>query len=85
MIIIMIYPNNFDEIINNYIEKCNQEEWGELLNEYNIDNTENYMGEVRQNLEETIKEIYNSLSYKEQIKMLNFFSKYEDIEKDNTL
>lgn len=85
MIIIMIYPNNFDEIINNYIEKCNQEEWGELLNEYNIDNTENYMGEVRQNIEESIKEIYNSLSYKEQIKMLNFFSKYEDIEKDNIL
>lgn len=81
----MIYPNNFDEIINNYIEKCNQEEWGELLNEYNIDNTENYMGEVRQNIEESIKEIYNSLSYKEQIKMLNFFSKYEDIEKDNIL
>lgn len=85
MIIIMIYPNNFDEIINNYIERCHQEEWEELLNEYDIDNTENYMGEVRQNLEESIKEIYNSLSYKEQIKMLNFFSKYEDIEKDNTL
>lgn len=81
----MIYPNNFDEIINNYIERCYQEEWEELLNEYDIDNTENYMGEVRQNLEEAIKEIYNSSSYKEQIKMLNFFSKYEDIEKDNTL
>lgn len=81
----MTYHNNFDEIIKNYIDKCSIEEWEKLLNEYNIDDTENYMGEVRQNLEESIKEIYNSISNKEQIKMLNYFSKYEDIEKDNTL
>jgi len=74
----MYYTKDYDAIIDNYIENCTDEEWKELLDKYNIDNEENYMGELREKIEEAILQDYLQLSFKEQVEMLIFFEKYRN-------
>lgn len=69
-------------LVDNYIEKCTTEEWEELLDEYNILDVENYMGEVRENLEEAITEDYRSSDNEEKQKIINRLSKYITKEKE---
>ena len=68
--------------LNNYIDKCTDQEWERLSNEYNISNNENYMGEVRKNMEEAGMIDFEDAEEERQEEMLTFFSKYDAIEKE---
>lgn len=68
--------------LNNYIDKCTDQEWERLSNEYNISNNENYMGEVRKNMEEAVMIDFEDAEEERQEEMLTFFSKYDAIEKE---
>ena len=66
--------------LNNYIDKCAPEEWEKLISDYNIMDTENYMGEVRESLEEAVVEEFEVADEEQQEGLLKFFSKYDVIE-----
>ena len=68
--------------LNNYIDKCTPEEWEKLISDYNIMDTENYMGEVRESLEEAVVEEFEVADEEQQEGLLKFFSKYDVIEKE---
>lgn len=68
--------------LNNYVDKCNVEEWEKLISDYNIMDTENYMGEVRESLEEAVVEEFEVADEEQQEELLKFFSKYDVIEKE---
>lgn len=68
--------------LNNYVDKCTVEEWEKLISDYNIMDTENYMGEVRESLEEAVVEEFEVADEEQQEELLKFFSKYDVIEKE---
>lgn len=68
--------------LNNYIDNCTDQEWNYLLNEYNISDDEDYMGEVREDMEDSIIEDFNDAEEEKQEKLLKFFSKYDSKEKE---
>lgn len=68
--------------LNNYVDKCTTEEWEKLISDYNIMDTENYMGEVRESLEEAVVEEFEVADEEQQEELLKFFSKYDVIEKE---
>jgi len=65
-----------------YIDNCSDQEWGNLLNEYNIEDSENYMGEVRENLEDAIILEFEDADEDRQEELLKRFSKYDEKEKE---
>ena len=65
-----------EDLLTDYIDNCTDKEWEELLNNYNIEDEENYMGEVRENAEETIMAMFENSTEEEQAEMLRFFGKY---------
>ena len=74
--------NQLSDSLTNYIDNCTDQEWNKLLNEYNVSDEENYMGEVRENLEESIMEYFEDEELEKQEEMLEFFKKYDVIEKE---
>lgn len=70
------------ELIDNYCENCTDKEWEELANDYCISEDENYMGEVREKLEEAIIEGYKSSNQEEKEQLINRLSKYMTKEKE---
>lgn len=68
--------------LNNYIDNCTDQEWNYLLNEYNISDDEDYMGEVREDMEDAIIEDFNDAEEEKQEKLLKYFSKYDSKEKE---
>ena len=74
--------NQLSDSLTNYIDNCTDQEWNKLLNEYNVSDEENYMGEVRENLEESIMEYFEDEELENQEEMLEFFKKYDVIEKE---
>lgn len=64
------------EVINNYIDNCSDTEWDRLLSEYNINNQENYMDEVRNNFIEAIMEFNWDESNKNISKIISRYNKY---------
>lgn len=79
---IEILKEKLNESLNNYIDNCTDQEWNKLLNEYNVSDEENYMGEVRENLEESIMEYFEDEELEKQEEMIEFFGKYDAIEKE---
>ena len=77
-----ILKNQLNDSLANYIDNCTEQEWNKLLNEYNVSDEENYMGEVRENLEEAIMEYFEDEELEKQEEMLEFFKKYDFIEKE---
>lgn len=77
-----ILKNQLSDSLTNYIDNCTDQEWNKLLNEYNVSDEENYMGEVRENLEESIMEYFEDEELEKQEEMLEFFKKYDVIEKE---
>ena len=77
-----ILKNQLSDSLTNYIDNCTDQEWNKLLNEYNVSDEENYMGEVRENLEESIMEYFEDEELENQEEMLEFFKKYDVIEKE---
>ena len=77
-----ILKNQLSDSLTNYIDNCTVQEWNKLLNEYNVSDEENYMGEVRENLEESIMEYFEDEELENQEEMLEFFKKYDVIEKE---
>ena len=77
-----ILKNQLSDSLTNYIDNCTDQEWNKLLNEYNVHDEENYMGEVRENLEEAIMEYFDDEELEKQEEMLEFFKKYDFIEKE---
>ena len=77
-----ILKNQLSDSLTNYIDNCTDQEWNKLLNEYNVSDEENYMGEVRENLEESIMEYFEDEELEKQEEMLAFFGKYDAIEKE---
>ncbi len=77
-----ILKNQLSDSLTNYIDNCTDQEWNKLLNEYNVHDEENYMGEVRENLEEAIMEYFEDEELEKQEEMLEFFKKYDVIEKE---
>jgi len=77
-----ILKNQLSDSLTNYIDNCTDQEWNKLLNEYNVSDEENYMGEVRENLEESIMEYFEDEEPEKQEEMLEFFKKYDVIEKE---
>lgn len=75
-----LLKEKFRNYLNNYIDNCTDREWNKLLKEYKISNRENYMGEVRKNMEEVVMADFEDEETQEE--MLIFFSKYDDIEKE---
>lgn len=65
-----------NDVINKYIDNCNDTEWERLLSEYSINNQENYMGEVRNNLIEAIIESNRDKNNKELNEIIAKYSKY---------
>lgn len=78
----MYYTKDYDNIIDNYLENCSEKEWKKLLSKYNIEDNENYIGEVREKVENAIYQDYINSTFKEQVKMLTFFEKYKNLEKE---
>lgn len=77
-----ILKNQLSDSLTNYIDNCTDQEWNKLLNEYNVSDEENYMGEVRENLEESIMEYFEDEELEKQEEMIEFFGKYDTIEKE---
>ena len=69
------------ELIDNFCESCTDKEWDELLKQYCISDNENYMGEVRKNIEEAIITDYNSSSEEDKRKIINQLNRYVNQEK----
>lgn len=64
------------DALSNYIDNCTEDEWKKILNDYCIEDNENYMGEVRTKLEEVVLDSFNDMD-KESIEMeINKYSKY---------
>ena len=79
---IELLKEKLSDSLNNYIDNCTDQEWDKLLEEYNVHDEENYMGEVRENLEETIIEFFVDEELEKQEEMLEFFGKYDVIQKE---
>ena len=79
---IELLKEKLSDSLNNYIDNCTDQEWNKLSKEYNVSNEENYMGEVRENLEESIMEYFEDEELEKQEEMLEFFKKYDVIEKE---
>lgn len=77
-----LLKEKLSDSLNNYIDKCTDQEWEKLSNEYNVSNEENYMGEVRENMEEAVMADFEDAEEERQEEMLTFFSKYDVIEKE---
>lgn len=75
-----LLKEKFRNSLNNYIDNCTDREWNKLLKKYKISNRENYMGKVRKNMEEVVMADFEDEETQEE--MLIFFSKYDDIEKE---
>lgn len=74
--------DKFTDSLTNYIDNVTEQEWKKLLKEYNVLDIENYMGEVRRKIEERIMIEFEDADEERQEEMLMFFSKYDDIEKE---
>lgn len=77
-----LLKEKLNDSLNNYIDNCTDREWNKLSREYNISNEENYMGEVRENMEEAVMADFEDAEEERQEEMLKFFSKYDEIEKE---
>ena len=77
-----LLKEKLNDSLNNYIDNCTDREWNKLSREYNISNEENYMGEVRENMEEAVMADFENAEEERQEEMLTFFSKYDVIEKE---
>lgn len=77
-----IDKSRFKDSLTNYIDKCTEEEWKLLLDNYNIRDVENYMGEVRNNVEEAVMEEFEDADKEQQEELLSFFDKYNPIDKE---
>jgi len=77
-----IDKSRFKDSLTNYIDKCTEEEWKLLLDNYNIRDVENYMGEVRNNVEEAVMEEFEDADKEQQEGLLSFFDKYNPIDKE---
>ena len=71
-----------NDSLNNYIDNCTDQEWEKLSNEYNISDEENYMCEVREEMEEAVISEFEDADEERQEEMLTFFSKYDISEKE---
>lgn len=74
--------DKFTDSLTNYIDNVTEQEWKKLLKEYNVLDLENYMGEVRRKIEERIMIEFEYAEEERQEEMLMFFSKYDDITKE---
>lgn len=74
--------DKFADSLTNYIDNVTEQEWKKLLKEYNVLDLENYMGEVRRKIEERIMIEFEYAEEERQEEMLMFFSKYDDITKE---
>jgi len=77
-----ILKEKLNDSLNNYIDNCTDQEWEKLSNEYNISDDENYMGEVREEMEEAVISEFEDADEERQEEILTFFSKYDTIEKE---
>lgn len=64
--------------ITNYLDNCTDEEWKKILNDYCIEDIENYMGESREKIEETIIECFKDMDKESIESEINRYSKYLD-------
>ena len=64
--------------ITNYLDNCTDEEWKKILNDYCIEDIENYMGESRRKIEETIIECFKDMDKESIESEINRYSKYLD-------
>lgn len=64
--------------ITNYLDNCTDEEWKKILNDYCIEDIENYMGESRKKIEETIIECFKDMDKESIESEINRYSKYLD-------
>ena len=62
----------------NYLDNCTDEEWKKILNDYCIEDIENYMGESREKIEETIIECFKDMDKESIESEINRYSKYLD-------
>ena len=78
------HPNNkkiledLQNTITNYLDNCTDEEWKKILNDYCIEDIENYMGESRKKIEETIIECFKDMDKESIESEINRYSKYLD-------
>jgi len=79
---IELLKEKLSDSLNSYIDNCTDQEWNKLSKEYNVSNEENYMGEVRENMEEAVMADFEDAEEERQEEMLIFFSKYDLIEKE---
>lgn len=77
-----ILKEKLSNSLNNYIDNCTDQEWEKLSNEYNVSDDENYMGEVRESMEESVMTDFEDAEEERKEEMLEFFSKYDTIEKE---
>lgn len=64
--------------ITKYLDNCTDEEWKKILNDYCIEDIENYMGESRRKIEETIIECFKDMDKESIESEINRYSKYLD-------
>lgn len=77
------YLLDLTKYIDNYCENCTDQEWKSLLDDYCIDDQENYIGEVRTNLNYAIEEKFRDSDLYDRRKMLEYFKKHIYKEKCN--
>lgn len=65
------------DLLTNYVDNCSAKEWANLLKKFNVIDQENYMGEVREKLEDAVMGTFEYLEKEEQEKLFKMFKKYE--------